>query len=81
MNAFSCHFEKQWLSECALDNLSKVFETCADDIFVMFLFHLHLNDFVSYLNTKHTNIKFSSEFEKNDIFAFIDVKITRSKSQ
>ena len=81
VNAFSCHFEKQWLSECAPDNLSKIFKTYADDIFVTFLSRSHLNDFVSHMNTKHTNIKFSLEFEKNDIFAFIDVKITRSKSQ
>ena len=80
-NAFLCHFEKQWLSECASDVLSNFFKRYVDDIFVMFLCQPHLNDFMNYMNTKHTNIKFTSEFEKNDIFAFLDVKITRSNNQ
>ena len=32
-NAFLCHFEKQWLSECPLDILPKVFKLYVDDIF------------------------------------------------
>ena len=36
-NAFLCHFEKQWLSECPPDFLPKVFKRYVDDIFVMFL--------------------------------------------
>ena len=46
----------------------------------MFLGQSHLNDFVNYLNTKHPNIIFTSEFEKNDSFPFLDVKITRSNN-
>ena len=80
-NAFLCHFEKQWLSECALDILPKVFKRYVDDIFAMFLCQSYLNDFVNYMNTKHPNIKFTSEFEKNDSFSFLDVKITRSNNQ
>ena len=33
------------------------------------------------MNTKHPNIKFTSEFEENDSFSFLDVKITRTKNQ
>ena len=33
------------------------------------------------MNTKHPNIKFTSEFEQNDFFSFLDVKITRSNNQ
>ena len=80
-NAFLCHFEKQWLSECPPDFLPKVFKRCVDDIFVMFLCQSHLKDFVNYMNTKHPNIKFTSEFEQNDIFSFLDVKITCSNNQ
>ena len=80
-NAFLCHFEKQWLSECPPDFLPKVFKRYVDDIFVMFLCQSHLKDFVNYMNTKHPNIKFTSEFEQNDIFSFLDVKITRSNNQ
>ena len=33
------------------------------------------------MNTKHPNIKFTSEFEENDSFSFLDVKITRRNNQ
>ena len=59
-NAFLCHFEKQWLSKCTPDVLPKVFQRYVDDIFVMFLCQSHLKDFVNYMNTKHSNIKFTS---------------------
>ena len=79
-NAFLCHFEKQWLSKCPPDILPKVFKRYVDDIFVMFLCQSHLKDFVNYMNTKHPNIKFTLEFEENDFFPFLDVKITRSNN-
>ena len=47
----------------------------------MFLCQSHLQDFVNYMNPKHSNIKFNSEFEQNDFFSFLDVKITRSNNQ
>ena len=78
---FLCRFEKQWLSECPPDILPKVFKRYVDDIFVMFLCQSHLKDFVNYMNTKHPNIKFTSEFEENDSFSFLDVKITRRNNQ
>ena len=31
--------------------------------------------------TKHPNIKFTSEFEKNNYFSFLDVKVTHSNNQ
>ena len=80
-NAFLCHFEKQWLSECFPDILSKVLKRYADDIFAMFLCQSHLKDFMNYMNTKHPNIKFTLEFEKNYSFSFLDVRIKRSNNQ
>ena len=63
------------------DFLPKVFKRYVDDIFVMFLCQSHLKDFVNYMHTKHPNIKFTSEFEQNDFFSFLDVKITRNNNQ
>ena len=80
-NAFLCHFEKQWLSECPPDIFPKVFKRYVDDIFAMFLWQSHLNDFVNYINTTHPNIKFTSEFEENYSFFFLNVKITRRNNQ
>ena len=61
--------------------LPNVFKRYVDDIFVMFLYQSHLKDFVNYMNTKYPNIKFTSEFEENDSFSFLDVKITRRNNQ
>ena len=36
---------------------------------------------MNYINTKHPNIKFTSEFEENDYFSFLDVKITCNNNQ
>ena len=36
---------------------------------------------MNYTNTKHPDIKFTSEFEKHDSFSFLDVKITSSNNQ
>ena len=46
----------------------------------MFLCQSHLTDFVNYMNTNHSNIKFTSECEKNGFFFFLDVKISRSNN-
>ena len=69
-NAFLCHFEKQWFSECPPDILPKVFKRYVDDFLVMFLCQSHLKEFLNYMNTRHPNIKFISEFEENDSFSF-----------
>ena len=61
--------------------LPNVFKRYVDDVFVMFLYQSHLKDFVNYMNTKYPNIKFTSEFEENDSFSFLDVKITRRNNQ
>ena len=33
-NAFLCHFEKQWLSDCPQDFCSNIYRRYVDDIFV-----------------------------------------------
>ena len=70
-NAILSHFEKRSLSECAPDISPKVFKRYVDDNFVIFLCQSYLNDFVNYMNTKHPNIKFTSEFEINDSLSWM----------
>ena len=69
-NAFLCHFERKWLLDCPSDFLPKVFKRFVDDVFVMFLCRTQLNKFILYMNTKHLNIKFTSDFEEDDSFFF-----------
>ena len=50
-----------------------------DDIFVLFRSPHHLEKFNEYLNTKHANIKFTSEKEVNGSLPFLDVLISQNK--
>ena len=49
------------------------------DIFVLFRSPHHLEKLNKYLNTKHANIKFTSEKEVNGSLLFLDVLISRNK--
>ena len=73
-NAFFCHFEKQWLSDCLQDFCPNLYRRSVDDIFVTFNSYEQLKKFVEYMNTKHLNIKFTFEHEHNNFF-FIFEKI------
>ena len=50
-----------------------------DGIFVLFRSPHHLEKFNEYSNTKHANIKFTSEKEVNRSLPFLDVLISRNK--
>ena len=52
-----------------------------DDIFVSFNSHEQLKKFVEYMNTKHTNIKFTFEHEHNNSFSFLCVKTCRENNK
>ena len=78
-NTFLCHYEKLWLNKCPSQFKPVVYRRYVDDIFVMFRSKKHLKLFVSYMNLKHNNIKFTFETEDSNNFSFSDVKITRIK--
>ena len=80
-NAFLCHFEKKWLSECSVEFLRSVYKRYVDDIFVTFNSYSQLLKFVDYVNHQHPNIKFTFEVQKNNNFSFLDVKICRANNK
>ena len=49
------------------------------DIFALFRSPHHLEKLNKYLNTKHANLKFTSEKEVNGSLLFLDVLISRNK--
>ena len=72
-NAFLCHHETKWLNDCP-DKFKPVFyKRCVDDIFVLFKSPEHNKPFVDYMNSKHKNINFSFESEKDGKMPFLDV--------
>ena len=78
-NAFLAHYEQIWLNDCP-DEFKPVYcKRYVDDIFVLFRSPHHLEKFNEYLNTKHANIKFTSEKEVNGSLPFLDVLILRNK--
>ena len=80
-NLFLCHHEKKWLNDCP-NNFKPVFyKRYVDDIFVLFKKSGHAQLFVNYMNSKHKNISFSYETEKDGVTLFLEVKIFREKGK
>ena len=52
-----------------------------DDIFVLFKRPEHVKPFVSYMNSKHKNINFPFEMEKDGQIPFPDVKVFRENGK
>ena len=74
-NAFLCHDETKWLNDC-LEKFKPVFyKRYVDDIFVLFKRPEHVKPFVDYMNSKHKNINFSFETEKDEQMSFLDVNM------
>ena len=76
-NIFLCHHEKLWLEECPSSFKPRMYTRYVDDIFLLFSDLQHLDLFKNFMNTRHTNIKFTSEVEKDNQLAFLDVNITK----
>ena len=66
--AFLYHFEKQLLSDCPQDFCPNSYRRYVDDFFVTFNSPEQLKRFVEYMKTKHPNIKFAFEHERNNTF-------------
>ena len=64
-NAFMSFHEKTWLKDCPIEYKPKFYRRYVDDIFVLFEDIQKFEKFKSYLNSKHPNIKFTSELENN----------------
>ena len=58
-NAFLAHYEQIWLNDCPDEFNLVYYKRYVDDIFILFRSAHHPEK--EYLNTKHANIKFTSE--------------------
>ena len=76
-NAFMCHFEKKWLEECPQEYKPLFYRRYVDDIFVLFSSSEHLTSFLSFMNSRHPNIRFTKEEEQNDSLSFLDILVSR----
>ena len=77
-DVFMNYYEQIWLNECPIEFKPKFYRRYVDDIFVLVESQEHLEKFKEYLNSKHQNIKFTSEFEVDGKLPFLDMLIDRS---
>ena len=78
-NAVLVYHEKDWLECCPLEHRPIYFQRCVDEIFFLFNSPEHLKRFQIYLNSRHTNISFTIENEKDNRISFLNINIIREK--
>ena len=78
-NVFLAYYEQIWFNDCPDEFKPVYFKRYVDDIYVLFWSPHHLQKFNECLNTKHANIKFTSEKEVNESLPFLDVIISWNK--
>ena len=74
-NIFMCDFEEKWV----MNNGARptIWFRYVDDTFTFFPNKDTAVQFLSYLNTRHKNIQFTTEFEQDEKIPFLDVLIKR----
>jgi len=77
-NAFLCYYEHIWLSNCPIPFKPLYYRRFVDDTFLIFKAQEHVQEFLSYLNSQHPNMKFTVEYEKDGKLPFLDMYIHHS---
>ena len=75
-----CSFESKWLQDCPNDFKPVFYRRYVDDIFALLSSPDHADKF-KYLSSKHPNINFSIEKEKDGCLPFLDVSIFRENEK
>lgn len=77
---FLCYHEKQWLKNCPSEFKPIMYKRYVDDTFILFKKEEDVEIFLDYMNTRHDNIKFTSDKEINCSLPFLDVTISRENN-
>ena len=77
-NIFLGFHEINWLNDCPNSFKPVFYRRYVDDTFILFKSHDHINQFLTYLNSKHNNIKFTCEIEKENKLPFLDISISKT---
>ena len=62
-NAFLCHHEEDWLSNCPVEFKPTLYRRYVDDIFILSRLPEHHKLFLDYMNTRHESMRFTDEEE------------------
>ena len=79
-NIFLCHWEEIWINKCPEQFRPHYYNRFMDDTFLLFSSMEHVKKFHKYINSRHKNMTFTYEIEKNNSLAFLDVLITREET-
>jgi len=79
-NLFLSHHENLWLEKCPADFKPVFYRRYMDDTFLLFNCSSHAPLFLQYLNSQHSNIRFTMETENNCSLPFLDVSVDRSNN-
>ena len=71
-----CAHESKWLDDCPVSFKPVFYQCYIDDTFVLFNFQNHAVQCLNYLNSKHPNIKFTMDAEKDGKISFLDVSVS-----
>ena len=73
--------KKKWLNDCPTQFKHALYKRFVDEIFLLFNSPSHIQPFLDYLNSKHSNIKFTSEIETDNKLSVLDISITKSNNK
>ena len=76
-NAFLCHYETKWIEDCPLAFMPIFYARYVDEIFVLLRSKEHITLLAQCFSSKHRNINFTYEEEKNNVLPFLDVNVYR----
>ena len=74
-NIFMCHFEERWVMNGKVR--PSLWYRYVDDTFTMFDSKDTACEFLKYLNSRHHSIKFTIEFEQDNVIPFLDILVKR----
>ena len=80
-NIFMCSFESKWLRDCPNDFKPVFSRRYVDDTFALFSSSDHADKVKENLSSKHPNIIFSIEKEKDGCLPIVDVNIFLEKNK
>ena len=72
------YHEQKWLSKCPKEFKPILYKRYVDDTFLLFKDPSHVDQFLDFVNNKHTNIKFTKEIENNGELPFLDIRVYKN---
>ena len=75
-----CTNEIKWLQQCPIEFKPVYYRRYVDDTFMLFNKESDVPLFLDYMNSRHPNIRFTCEVEKDKTLPFLDINIMRDEN-